>query len=122
MSIDAIVQDGAFVVDNISFYKDGKLANDATAEADWKRRGLYIGPQVQHQLPTASPQPLISFTLKFDHLDVNVQELFERYLEERGINSALALFIPEYAEYKEQKVRMCPHPRGCTSDLPFFDV
>jgi len=84
LSIDAIVQDGAFIVDNISFYRDEKLANDATAEADWKRRGLYIGPQ-------------------FDHLDVNVQELFERYLEERGISSSLALFIPEYAEYKEQK-------------------
>jgi len=84
LSIDAIVQDGAFIVDNISFYKDETLANDVTSEADWKRRGLYIGPQ-------------------FDHLDVNVQELFERYLEERGINSSLALFIPEYAEYKEQK-------------------
>jgi Mitochondrial glycoprotein len=41
---------------------------------------------------------------QFDHLDVAVQELFEQYLEERGVNSALALFIPEYAEMKEQKV------------------
>lgn len=49
LSIDAIVQDGAFIVDNISFYKDEKLANDVTAEADWKRRGLYIGPQVSQQ-------------------------------------------------------------------------
>lgn len=46
LSIDAIAQDGAFVVDNISFYKEGNLATDLTAEADWKRRGLYIGPQV----------------------------------------------------------------------------
>ncbi|KAF9511638.1 hypothetical protein BS47DRAFT_1298674 [Hydnum rufescens UP504] len=84
LSIDAVAQDGAFVVDNISFYRDAKLATDVTADADWKRRGLYIGPQ-------------------FDHLDVAVQELFEQYLEERGVNSALALFIPEYAEMKEQK-------------------
>jgi hypothetical protein len=41
---------------------------------------------------------------QFDHLDVAVQELFEQYLEERGINSSLAIFIPEYAEMKEQKV------------------
>jgi complement component 1 Q subcomponent-binding protein len=27
------------------YYKDGKLADDQSAEADWQRRGLYIGPQ-----------------------------------------------------------------------------
>ncbi|KAB5593438.1 Mitochondrial acidic protein mam33 [Ceratobasidium theobromae] len=84
LSIDALAQDGAMVVDNVSFYKDSKLATDLTAEADWKRRGLYIGPQ-------------------FDHLDTSVQEEFERYLDERGIGGDLALFVPEYAEYKEQK-------------------
>lgn len=46
LSIDAVCQEGAFVVENVSFYNDGKLATDLTAEADWKRRGLYIGPQV----------------------------------------------------------------------------
>lgn len=46
LSIDAIVQDGAFIVDNISFYDNAKLATENTAEADWSRRGLYIGPQV----------------------------------------------------------------------------
>jgi len=84
LSIDAMCQDGAFVADNISFYKDAKLATDLTPEADWKRRGLYIGPQ-------------------FDTLDVSVQEEFEKFLSERGINDNLAVFIPEYAEYKEQK-------------------
>jgi len=84
LSIDALAQDGAMVVDNISFYKDSKLATELTSEADWKRRGLYIGPQ-------------------FDHLDTGVQEEFERFLDERGIGGDLALFVPEYAEYKEQK-------------------
>ncbi len=46
LSIDAVCQEGAFVVENVSFYNDSKLATDLTAEADWKRRGLYIGPQV----------------------------------------------------------------------------
>jgi complement component 1 Q subcomponent-binding protein len=36
---------------------------------------------------------------------VGVQEEFEKFLQERGINESLSLFIPEYAEYKEQKVR-----------------
>ena len=50
MSIDAMCQDGGFVIDNISFYTDAKIGTELTAEADWKRRGLYIGPQVG--LPT----------------------------------------------------------------------
>jgi complement component 1 Q subcomponent-binding protein len=36
-------------------------------------------------------------------LDEGVQTLFERYLEERGVNTALANFLPDYVEYKEQK-------------------
>lgn len=47
MTIDAQAVDGAFSIENISFYKDAKLATDLTAEADWARRGLYIGPQVR---------------------------------------------------------------------------
>ncbi|ELU41758.1 regulatory protein suaprga1 [Rhizoctonia solani AG-1 IA] len=92
LSIDALAQDGAIVVDNISFYTNAKLATELTSEADWKRRGLYIGPQ-------------------FDHLDTNVQEEFERYLDERGIGGDLALFVPDYAEYKEQKVG--PESQSC---------
>ncbi|KAF8269480.1 mitochondrial glycoprotein [Lactarius quietus] len=60
------------------------LATDLTAEADWKRRGLYIGPQ-------------------FETLDLSLQEEFEKFLRERGINESLAFFVPEYAQYKEQK-------------------
>jgi complement component 1 Q subcomponent-binding protein len=86
MSIDAVCQEGTFVVENVSFYKDSKLATELTAEADWKRRGLYIGPQ-------------------FETLDLGLQEEFEKFLEERGINDSLALFVPEYAQHKEQKVR-----------------
>ena len=40
-------QDDAFMIDNISFYSDGQTATELTAEADWQRRGLYIGPQVR---------------------------------------------------------------------------
>jgi complement component 1 Q subcomponent-binding protein, mitochondrial len=47
LTVDAMCQDGAFVADNISFYQDAKLATELTPEADWKRRGLYIGPQVR---------------------------------------------------------------------------
>jgi len=83
LTIDAICQDGLFTLENIAFYKDTKLGTELSADADWKRRGLYMGPQ-------------------FDHLDVNVQDQFEAFLRERSISEGLALFIPEYAEYKEQ--------------------
>jgi complement component 1 Q subcomponent-binding protein len=36
-----------------------------------------------------------------------VQEEFEKFMQERGVNESLALFIPEYAEYKEQQVGPC---------------
>ena len=85
LTIDAICQDGSFIVDNLSYYADKTVGTELTAEADWKRRGLYIGPQ-------------------FDTLDVTVQEEFEKFIQERGINESLALFVPEYAEHKEQKV------------------
>lgn len=39
---------------------------------------------------------------QFDHLDENLQNDFEAFLEERGIDSSLALFIPDLAEHKEQ--------------------
>lgn len=29
--------------------------------------------------------------------------MLERYLEERGINTALALWVPEYIDFKEQR-------------------
>ncbi|PWN18465.1 mitochondrial glyco protein [Microstroma glucosiphilum] len=84
LTIDAQADSGVFRIENISFYKDSKLATELTAEADWKRRGLYIGPQ-------------------FPTLDDSLQAQFETYLEERGIGEHLALFVPLFAEYKEQK-------------------
>ncbi|KAK2461143.1 hypothetical protein APHAL10511_006670 [Amanita phalloides] len=84
LNVDMVCQEGHFMIDNVSFYTDAKAGTELTAEADWKRRGLYIGPQ-------------------FDTLDAGVQEEFEKFLQERGINESLALFIPEYSSYKEQQ-------------------
>ncbi|KAH8108798.1 mitochondrial glycoprotein [Phellopilus nigrolimitatus] len=83
INVDALCQDGAFLVENVSFYGDARTGTELTAEADWKRRGLYLGPT-------------------FENLDPGVQDEFERFLDERGVNESLALFIPDYAELKEQ--------------------
>jgi len=84
LNIDLMCQEGQFVIENISFYDEASLGTELTADADWKRRGLYIGPQ-------------------FETLDISVQEEFEKFLQERGINTSVASFIPEYASHKEQQ-------------------
>jgi len=86
ISIDTLVQEGAFSIEHISFYGDAKLGTELTPDADWKRRGLYMGPS-------------------FDTLDVSLQEEFDSFLKERGIDDSVAHFIPQFAEHKEQMVR-----------------
>lgn len=53
LTVDAMCQDGSFITDNISFYADAQIGTELTAEADWKRRGLFIGPQVSPSLASA---------------------------------------------------------------------
>ncbi|KAF9120109.1 Mitochondrial acidic protein mam33 [Mortierella sp. 14UC] len=83
ISIDAIAQDGAFIVESISNIKDSALATASTAEADWEKRGLYSGPP-------------------FAELDENLQVEFEKFLEERQIDGDLANFVPNYVFHKDQ--------------------
>ncbi|KAI9207087.1 mitochondrial glycoprotein [Polychytrium aggregatum] len=84
LQLAATVQDGAFFIDNISFFESSSLAADTSAEADWQRRGKYSGPV-------------------FADLDETLQDTFLKFLEERGFDPVLAEFIPSFVEYKEQK-------------------
>ncbi|KAI5776863.1 mitochondrial glycoprotein [Geopyxis carbonaria] len=84
LQIEALVQDGMVVVENVLYHADAALATAQTADADWQRRESYGGPP-------------------FPNLDEDLQQLLERYIDERGINTSLALFIPEYIDFKEQK-------------------
>jgi len=68
----------------VNYYKKGELADPQTAELEWSKRHLYAGPP-------------------FGNLDEDLQLLLERYLDERGINTALALFVPDYVDFKEQR-------------------
>ncbi|KAJ7485775.1 regulatory protein suaprga1 [Mycena latifolia] len=81
---DLYCAEGALQPGTVSFYKDASVARDLTIEADFKRRTLYGGPH-------------------FETLDTNLQEVFTQYLAERGIDGALASFVPEYAHWKEQR-------------------
>ena len=102
MNVDMVCQDGTFSIENLSYYEDTKTGTELTAEADWNRRGLYIGPQVGILLVKYYN---CSFEFaQFDTLDVGVQDAFDQFLNERGVNEHVAQFIPEYASYKEQQV------------------
>lgn len=83
ISVDAIAQDGAFIVESISNIKDSALAAASTAESDWEKRGLYSGPP-------------------FAELDEELQITFEKFLEERQIGADLANFVPNYVFHKDQ--------------------
>lgn len=84
LQIETVVQDGDVVIDNISYYSKPELADPQTAELDWSKRHLYTGPP-------------------FGNLDQDLQLLMEKYLDERGVNTELALWIPEYIDFKEQR-------------------
>ena len=84
LQVETTAQDGEIVIDNVYYFKDTELADAKTAELDWKRRNLYEGPP-------------------FGNLDEDLQVLLERYLDERGVNTALAMWVPEYIDFKEQR-------------------
>ncbi|KAH6615696.1 mitochondrial glycoprotein [Chaetomium sp. MPI-SDFR-AT-0129] len=84
LNIEALAQDGSIVFDNFYYYADPKLAHSTDANAVHEAQDTYPGPP-------------------FGSLDEDLQVLMERYLEERGITQGLALFVPDYMDYKEQK-------------------
>jgi len=84
LNIVATAESGAIVVENMYYYSDPALAHETTAEVSHKVQDVYPGPP-------------------FGSLDEDLQVLMERYLEERGINQSLAIFVPDYIDMKEQK-------------------
>lgn len=84
LKISGLAQDGMIILQNIVYHPNAKILKSKSAENDYQSEGLYAGPE-------------------FANLDEDLQVLFERYLDERGINTSLALFVPDYIEYKEQK-------------------
>ncbi|EHL00866.1 putative Mitochondrial acidic protein MAM33 [Glarea lozoyensis 74030] len=84
LSVESIVQDGMHVIENVYYYADAAFAYAKTPEQIHGRQDLYSGPP-------------------FANLDEDLQVLMERYLDERGINTALAIFVPDYIDMKEQK-------------------
>jgi complement component 1 Q subcomponent-binding protein len=83
LGIETIVQNGMVQIQNLHHYADAALAHGQTADSIHKAQSLYLGPP-------------------FENLDEDLQVYLERYLDERGINTAMAVFVPEYIDMKEQ--------------------
>lgn len=86
LNIEASAQDGSILVENMFYYKDAATAIAQSSNVDALHKGgsVYPGPP-------------------FGTLDEDLQVLTEQYLEERGINSALAVFVPDYMDMKEHR-------------------
>ncbi|PFH59718.1 hypothetical protein XA68_11954 [Ophiocordyceps unilateralis] len=84
LSIHASARDGNIEVDSATFIHDAALVTSNTPDVVHKRVDLYAGPP-------------------FGSLDEDLQILIERFLEERGINQAMAIFVADYVDTKEQK-------------------
>ncbi|KAI9661308.1 MAG: hypothetical protein M1821_009635 [Bathelium mastoideum] len=84
LAIEATAQQGNITIDNVYYFPTVDMADPKTADLDWQRRGQYMGPP-------------------FGNLDEDLQVLMENWIESRGINTELALFVVEYIDYKEQR-------------------
>lgn len=84
ITCDATVNDGEYMFVNMSCYPEAEMAIPSSPEKEFQRRNIYTGPP-------------------FTNLDEDLQVLLERYLEERGVDTRMALFIPEYIDFKEQR-------------------
>ena len=84
LQVESIAQDGVIAIENVYYFPKAEYADAETAEQDWARKLMYTGPP-------------------YGNLDQDLQVLLERYLDERGINTALALWVPEYIDFKEQR-------------------
>jgi complement component 1 Q subcomponent-binding protein len=82
MVFEAVTQYGSVNIEDFWHFEDGKLSKPADFAAEGKRTKVYAGPP-------------------FGTLDVELAQLLEQYLADRGINESMAEFVTEYIEYKE---------------------
>ncbi|KAK4542366.1 hypothetical protein LTR36_006823 [Oleoguttula mirabilis] len=86
LRINLIADNGVFTIQSVSHLPDSAANNKLSAS-----ELLREAPETQYTGPP------------FQQLDEEVQSLMEQYLDVRGINTALALFVPEYIDVKEQR-------------------
>ncbi|KAK9453941.1 mitochondrial glycoprotein [Dipodascopsis uninucleata] len=82
---DGYVQDATFNIDQISMFKDSKVALSSEPEFDAARRSTYWGPS-------------------FQELDQRLQDAYYKYVTDKGLSDDLAALITEYAYFAESSL------------------
>jgi complement component 1 Q subcomponent-binding protein, mitochondrial len=83
MVIEALAQNSEIEVSDLYYFRDAKLADPKTLEEARSRDAVYPGPA-------------------FANLDEELQSLVEQYVAEKGVNEAMATFVADYIDWKEQ--------------------
>lgn len=79
-----MVAEGTFAVGNTSFYEDGQLQVplDFSVKPDWECRKSYVG-------------------LQYQITNLGIDDAFDAFIAERGMDENLALFAPKYAQHSD---------------------
>lgn len=85
--IIARAEDGVVEIEYVHYYPRADLIDPTTPEAVKEAQNVYGGPP-------------------FPYLDPDLQQMYDQYVSERGINTRLAWFLSRYVEYKEQREYM----------------
>jgi len=83
-NIIARSEDGNIEIEYVHFYPRAELIDPKTSEAVKEAQNVYGGPP-------------------FPYLDADLQAMYETYVQERGIDTQLSMFLLRYVDYKEQR-------------------
>ncbi|OLY83403.1 Mitochondrial acidic protein MAM33 [Smittium mucronatum] len=84
LQFNLVAEEGEIGINQMQFFNDPKEAIEQSSESDYVRRTVYLGPV-------------------FGQLSDDLKEGIDQFLEDRGIDTGLSMFIQDYIEYKEQK-------------------
>merc|ERR1712098_433163 len=80
LAVEAVIQDGMVVIDNVYYYTDAAHAHAKSADKVHERQDLYVGPP-------------------FGNLDEDLQVLLERYLYVRGREDLIFDLLSEHTPH-----------------------
>ncbi|OMJ17195.1 Mitochondrial acidic protein MAM33 [Smittium culicis] len=84
LQFNLIAEEGEIGINQMQFFNDPKDALQQSPESDYSRRTAYLGPV-------------------FGQLSDDLKEGIDQFLEDRGIDTGLSMFVQDYIEFKEQK-------------------
>lgn len=78
------IEDQELVLETVAHFKDGSIPKDESSVGEAKRRSTYAGPLI-------------------NELDSDFVDQLLSYMDQRGVTDELAVFITEFAFWKEQQ-------------------